>query len=433
MTTPPTTPATPSPTTSSTTSPPEPPGPSLTWNNFNTYWLSQSIAQVAGQVLTVGFPLLAVEVMGLGPWQASVTTFLQFIPYLVVTPLAGWLVDRVPRLRLVQLCHVTRAVLFLLVGVLFMQDLLPTGLFWATALLSGVLNSVASVGTMALVPDLAPPNGLVRANSRLQLSMSAAQVLGPVGAGLLVAFGGAAAFFALAVVFGIAGVAILRTVALALAPPPGREPWWRSISQGFSFVWRDRILNVLVVQMTTFNLFEQAVITLFTLFALNELGLGAGLVGLVLGAGAVGSLVGASVASRVPDDRAPLTMFVSTALASVSPVFLSMVPDGDGRMTVVVSSMVFAFYGFGLTVFNVHSNAVRQRRAPREMQGRLAATFRMSAFSTIALGAGLGGLLAEVMPYRHAIALASTGLVVSCVVFGVRLARSASTRPGRVG
>jgi MFS family permease len=433
MTTRPTTPNVTPPTSDAATAPSGGPVPPLTWGNFNTYWLSQSVAQVAGQVLTVGFPLLAVEVVGLGPWQASVTTFLQFIPYLVVTPLAGWLVDRVPRLRLVQLCHLARAVLFLLVGVLFTQDMLPTGLFWATALLSGVLNSVASVGTMALVPDLAPPHGLVRANSRLQLSMSAAQVLGPVGAGLLVAFGGAAAFFGLAVVFGIAGVAILRTVALPLAPPSGREAWWRSVSQGFSFVWRDRLLHVLVVQMTTFNLFEQAVITLFTLFALNELGLGAGLVGLVLGAGAVGSLIGASVAARVPDDRAMPTMFASTALASVSPLFLSVVPDGDGRTTVVVSSIVFAFYGFGLTVFNVHSNAVRQRRAPREMQGRLAATFRMAAFSTIALGAGLGGLLAEVMPYRQAIALAATGLVLSCLVFGIRLARTTSTPSGPVG
>ncbi|WP_217247088.1 MFS transporter [Streptomyces sp. AC602_WCS936] len=399
------------------------------WRQFNNYWASQSFAQAAGQVLNVGFPLIAAELLGLRPSEVAVTTSLQFIPYLVVTPIAGIIVDRINRIRLVMTCHALRAVLLALVGLLAANASLTAPVLWLTVFLAGALNALASVGTLALVPDLAPDGGLAKANSRLQLSMSITQVIGPSAAGLLLAVSGNLVFFAIALAFGLAAAMIVRTRAREVErEKESTDSWLATIVAGVRFVRQTTTLWVLLLQMTLFNLFEQAVITLFMLFALRELDLGSTQVGLVFGAGAIGSVAGAWLAPRFKSARGISAILVlSTGLASVAPCALPFVPQGSPVGAMAMSAVAFCFYGFGLTVFNVHSNTLRHQLAPRELQGRLAAVFRTSAFTSIALGAALGGVLAEQISFRTAIGVACTGLVSAFLLFACLLTRATRT------
>lgn len=402
--------------------------PAVSWAQFNRYWASQSFAQGAGQVLNVGFPLIAAEFLELSPAQVAVTTALQFIPYLVVTPIAGMIVDRVNRIRLVLTCHASRAGLLAVAGVLAAQHSLTAFVFWTVVVLSGSVNALASIGTLALVPDLAPEGGLVKANGRLQLSMSITQVIGPAVAGGLLALSGDLVLFAISATFAVAAVMIVRTRARQVDRPRSREPWIRTFVAGVAFVRRVRTLWVLLLQMTLFNFFEQAVITLFILFGLRELNLGSAQVGLVLGAGAIGSVIGASTASRFTSRRGVTVILTfSTGVASFSPGALPFVPAGSALAAMVLGGVAFCCYGFGLTIFNVHSNAVRHELAPRDLQGRLAAVFRTCAFSSIALGATFAGLLAEAVTYRAAIGLACVGLVLSFGLFAMLLGRTNAT------
>jgi MFS family permease len=402
------------------------------WRQFNRFWWSQSFAQAAGQILNVGFPLIAAELLDLRPAQDAATTSLQFIPYLVATPFAGVLVDRVNRVRLVLICHASRAVLLALVGLLAAGAHLSVAGFFTAVCVAGAVNAVASIATMALVPDLAPESGLVKANSRLQLSMSVTQVIGPALAGGLLAITGNLVFFAIAVAFLVATVLGLR---IRSRPGHGRteavrESWWRSFAAGVRFLRKVRLLVVLLLQMTLFNFFEQAVITLFILFSLRELGMSSGQVGLVLGAGALGSVAAASLAPQLKSPRGEMFMLLAAAaVSSAAPAAIPFLPDGSVIAAMLVGGVAFCFYGFGLTTFNVHSNAVRHAEAPRELQGRLAAVFLMSAFTSVALGGGFGGVLAEALPYRSAIGLACVGLLASTGLFAVLLHAGRRHRP----
>ncbi|WEK62126.1 MAG: MFS transporter [Candidatus Microbacterium colombiense] len=394
------------------------------WRSFNSYWISQSAAQVAGQLLTVAFPLIAVEVLGFGAFEASAATALQFIPYLVITPVAGVLVDRFARLPLIAWCHAGRAVLLGGCAVVAALTSVPSWFFWAVVLVAGALNAVASVGTTALVPDIAPPDRLVAANSRLQLTVSIAQVVGPALAGLLVAALGAGVFAAMAVTFALSAVALLRVRARPVTGSDrlqGQSSFFAELWAGFRFVWRTPVLNVLIVQMTFFNLFEQAVLTIFMLTALKLLGFGAAGVGVVLGVGALGGVVGATIASRVSEHLGSIrTMLFATGAASVAPFALLLLPLLSVSSGMVIASIIFGFYGLGLTVFNVQSNAVRHQLASRATQGRMAAVFRMSAFSAISLGAALGGGLVEWLGFVPALSCACAGLGVVFLIFVFR-------------
>ncbi len=405
-----------------------------TWRSFRGYWLSQSSAQVAGQLLTVGFPLIAVQVLGFGTFEASLSTALQFIPYLVITPLVGVLADRIPRLPLIVVSHLGRATLLAICAGLAHFGHLAVAAFWGVALVAGALNAVASVATTALVPDLVPRSMLAAANGRLQMTVSVAQVLGPATAGVLVATLGGGVFVAMAVVFAAAAVALLPVRAMPRPEQEGpRRHWLRDLREGFGFVWRTPTLNVLVVQMTMFNFFEQAVLSVFMLSALKLFAIGSAGVGVVLGIGALGGVVGAALAGRVAGRfGSRRTLLWSAGVSSIGPFGLLLLADVASEFVVPVAACVFVVYGVGLTIFNVQSNVVRHEH-PRRLQGRLAAVFRMSAFSAISAGAAFAGLLIQTTGFEMALAVSCCGLLLTFGMFCLRSRRLTGFEPKPCG
>lgn len=404
------------------------------WRSFKGYWLSQSSAQVAGQLLTVGFPLIAVEVLGLGALEASLSTALQFIPYLFITPLAGVLADRVPRLPLIFGSHMGRAALLAICAVVAQIGHLPVLAFWVVVLVAGALNAVASVATTALVPDLVPHSMLVAANSRLQMTVSVAQVLGPATAGVLVAALGGGVFVAMAVVFAAAAVALLPVRILSRPEPGGpRQHWLRDLVEGFGFVWGTPVLNVLVVQMTMFNFFEQAVLSVFMLSALKLFAIGSAGVGVVLGIGALGSVAGAASAGRVAHRfGSQKTLLWSAGVSSFGPLGLLALAGVGREFVIPLAACVFVVYGVGLTIFNVQSNVVRHE-FPRRLQGRLASVFRMSAFSAISAGAAFAGILIHATGFSMALTVSCCGLLLTFGVFCLRSRRLSGREPRPCG
>ncbi len=148
---------------------------------------------------------------------------------------------------------------------------------------------------------------------------------------------------------------------------------------------------MLAVQAALFNLFEQIVLTLYLLFGVRELRLGAGELGLILTTASVGGLVGVllsgQAAAAIGTGRCIVISMVVSAAGLVVVPFAPATPV----LAIVVLVGGFVVYGFGLGIFSVHSLSVRMAQAPPELLGRITATFRLLIYGTIPIGA----LLAE--------------------------------------
>jgi len=91
------------------------------------------------------------------PQLAGLTAFLAIFPGLVVSPLAGALLDRHGRARLVVLDYLIAAVSVGLIAMLSARALLPAGRLLAIVAVASLTNPLSNTGAQSLFPVLAPP------------------------------------------------------------------------------------------------------------------------------------------------------------------------------------------------------------------------------------------------------------------------------------
>jgi MFS family permease len=121
------------------------------------------------------------------PIDLGITTAVEFVPYLLFGLVIGAWVDRVDRKRLMIATDLARAAVVATIPLLAAADALTVGWVYVVAFLSATLTIAFDAAEFAAIPSLVPSgDDLVRANGRVQASYSAAQIAGPLLAGLLI-------------------------------------------------------------------------------------------------------------------------------------------------------------------------------------------------------------------------------------------------------
>jgi MFS family permease len=158
--------------------------------------------------------------------------------------------------------------------------------------------------------------------------------------------------------------------------------------------------------------------SIILVFAVRELGLSAGVIGLVFSVGAVGSLVAALTASRISQrfGIGPTTIVVA---AFFGPTFLlfAIAPEGNASLPFLITAQLI--FGFTVVVYNIVQVSYRQAICPPRLQGRMNSVMRFMVWGTIPLGTLAGGALATWVGLRETIAIGAIGggLSVLWIVF----------------
>jgi MFS family permease len=339
-----------------------------------------------------------------------------------VTPFAGLLIDAVDRRAILLVVNAGRAAALLVVPVLYLTDGLSIPALCAIAFVVGACSATFDVAYLSYLPATVTRDHLVEANSKLQASYSVAQIGGPAIGGVVIKAIGA--WFAILVnvvlyVGSFFAILLIRRREPRQDRNSATRPRLSDIATSFGLLWRHPLLRALTGQAGWFNLCEQAILTLFLVYAVRELGMDAGGVGLVLALGSVASLVGAVVARRLGDHLGfPLVLVVAIGAASWAPLLIVLTGDGGSR-AFVLSTVAFAVYGLGLTIYNVHVVAFRQAVIPTEVLGRATAAYRMLTYGPFPVGAFLGGVLGEQLGLRSALLLFAVLSVLGWLVFAV--------------
>ncbi len=215
--------------------------------------LGMQVARIAQAMLGVGIVLFT-----LTEYQsaalAGLVTFVGIFPGLLVSPLAGALLDRHGRTRLIVIDFIIAMASLGLIGILSLADLLPAWLLLVIAAISSLTTPLSSTGLRTLFPLMVPSHLWERVNAVDSNGYVIAAILGPPIAALIVGLvGGAAALIAIALMFGLA--------ALILARVP--EPRSRTVStgrllldawQGLRYTWQNRTLRGLGFSISVLNL-----------------------------------------------------------------------------------------------------------------------------------------------------------------------------------
>jgi MFS family permease len=352
-------------------------------------WTGQVVSTVGTRASSVAFPLLVLALTG-SPSQAGLVAFAQTLPFPVLFLVAGVVVDRVDRKRLLLIADGARAVAFASLAVALALDRVTLGHILVVAFIEGAFFVFFRLAESAALPQVVPEEQLPIAVAQNQARDQGAELVGAPLGGLLFGVNRLLPFLFDAVSYAISFVALLFVRSALQEERPPRETSVREeIVEGFRLTWRQPFIRAIVVLIGGSNFVFNALFLVLIVRA-KDLGASAAWVGAMfafLGAGAIlGALVAPAVARRVP---ARLVIIGALWLWAVYPLVLITLPNA------VALGLVAGLVSITGPIVNVVLSAYRYALVPDRLLGRVGSVILLVAWGTIPLGAITAGLLLQ--------------------------------------
>ncbi len=354
------------------------------------------------------------------------------IPWLLIAPYTASLADRKDRLRLAAIAQTIRLLLAAVFALLLSLNLSGIVLLYLFVFLITALETAYDSAVFALVPQVVPDQDLEKVNGRLQAAQTVSlQFAGPPAAALLFRIAPALAFWANSITFAISALILHRRQpkvspdaasdahqdAQRDEPAPAaseanRDNDWRL---GIRLVARHAPLREIAIVLLLLTLSAGAAEAVLVLFAIERLGLselGYSLLFVGMGAGGVlGGLAASRVTALMGTRAAWITSTLTAALCTLA---IAIANSG------VLVGALLTVQGVAVVVANVASVSFRQRIVPLVVMARVGAVFRIIAMGCLAVGAGLGGVIASIAGLAAPFILAGVLGFLATVVLAVR-------------
>lgn len=392
--------------------------------DYRRLWSASALSNLADGVFQVALPLLALRLTR-SPGEIAGLSLVARLPWLLFALPAGALADRLDRRRTMVNVDLARTVLIGGLALLTAAGHERLWVLYVVAFGLGVGETLFDTAAQSVMPMVVGRDRLSEANGRLYAAeMTMNQFVGPplggliAGTAIALAFAGSAASY-------LAAALVLVTMAGRFKPQRtggGVPPRLRAdIVEGVRYLFGHRLLRALALMTGVMNLMSSAAFAVFPLFAVKPgpLGLSDAGYGFFLTALAVGALGGSLLAARIEAAlgraRSLLLAVVGSAAITAGPALFA---------TVVPNATLLILGGLTMVTWNVITVSLRQRIVPEPLMGRVNAGYRLLAWGTMPLGAGLGGLLAEAFGVRTVFAVAA--LAQLTLVGGFRVVTDAA-------
>jgi MFS family permease len=267
----------------------------LTTSAFRWLWLATAISSLGNWFGFVALNIYVYDLTGSATAIAGLMAF-QAVPALVISPVAGVVVDRLPRRTVMITAQ-------LLAGLIWALIPLTASLWqiYLLALAARVTTSFYLPAERSLVPDLVGKEHVLNANAALSVISTSSFVLGPALAGLLIAatsagmalWLNAASFMAAALCIARIQVALPRVPAAAA----GKPGWWAEALAGLHYAARQPALRVLAITTFVSTFAGAGLLTVELVYVKDVLGGGDRGYGLYYSVAGIGALVASSSAA----------------------------------------------------------------------------------------------------------------------------------------
>ncbi|MBG6218788.1 MFS family permease [Arthrobacter sp. CAN_A6] len=358
---------------------------------YRRLWTARTISQWGDAFNTVALVLLVYSLTGSGLGVSGVV-IAEIIPVLILAPLAGALVDRLPRVKVMIAADLIRAGLAFALpfvdGNVFHVYLIAVGLSAAAVFFNPAAQSV--------LPSIVRERDLVAANSGLWTAAVISQVvLAPLAGVVVAVFGYDWAFWINAASYLASAAALLRLKVPAHPERTHRSSWYRDAREGLIELARHRLLRALAATQFLAALSAGATGALLVVLAQDHLRLDEASFGLLIGAIGAGAAIGPLILSRITDNpRRPGFVLGPFVLRGLVDAVLATV-------TGLVSAMAaLVVYGLGTSTGAVTFNSLLQAEIPEKLRGRIFATFDMLWQSGRLISLLLGGIAADLFGIR---------------------------------
>jgi len=381
------------------------------WSNrdFRRLWISLTITHFGGQITFLALPLTAALLLCATPFEMGVLTALESLPFALFGLFAGVLVDRSRKLPLIIWAHVGRALVLLAVPIAAWTGTLAMPVLYAAGFLVGTGSVVAWAAYQVFMTERVGRANLIAANSKIALSDSSAQLIGPGLAGIAIQLLSAPIAILLDAFAFLLSAWLLRAIPPrdSDAPRRSRRSVWQDIGEGLDLIRRTPLLRSIAWGVAAWNFLRHMFLAVIILFATQELQLSAGAIGAAWMAGGLGCIAASFAARRMNLHRGVgEVMLGGVFLTGIAWGVIGLAPSGTWLAAVVLGVGLLA-YDFGGTLFFINYLSLRQAVTPDHLRGRVISTMIFLAILMAPLGSLLGGALAEWTSLRTTLGIAA--------------------------
>jgi DHA3 family macrolide efflux protein-like MFS transporter len=346
---------------------------------FIVVWAGQLVSVLASSMTQFALTIWAYQETGSALALGAVNTFF-LIPFLLLSPIAGAMVDRYDRKLMMMVSDLTAVLATVGLLIIHAAGHLQIWHLYVAAVVNGLGSTFQWPAYSAAISTMVPKENYSRANGMMSLIYSGPAVLAPMLGGILLP------------VIQLTGILILDvatffvaigTLLIVHVPQPVKKVdgqaeqggLFKEGLYGFKYIFARRSLLGLLVFFICLNFVIGMAINLFAPFILTRTSYNSASLGAVESAAAIGAVVGGVLVSAWPGFKRRMNnIILGEALTGLFMLSLF----GLGRN--LPAWIVFAALGSIAPVYvNGSSQALWQAKVPPDLQGRVFSARRMIA------------------------------------------------------
>jgi MFS family permease len=387
--------------------------------DYRFFWVSRfaSVVATTAMVVAIGYQLYDVArstynmSIAAAAFQLGLLGLAQFVPLMLLTPVAGVVADRFDRRWVGGLAMGIDLLIAASLAVATAAGVRSLPLLFAIAALHGMARVFVGPAIGAIAPNIVPAELMPRAIAINSIAWQAGSVAGPALGGFLFAIHGALPY---AVATGLLALSCLGIAMIRKLPPPqgAREVHpVRQIVEGFSYVWNERFLFGCVT-LDLFAVLLGGATALLPVFARDILHVGPEGLGQMRAAPALGAAVVALLMSWKPLARD----VGAKMLWAVAAYGLATLAFGLSRWF-PISLLFLALLGAADMVSVFVRSSLVQLNTPDEVRGRVQAISGLAVSASNELGEMQSGVAASLLGATGAVVFGGVGAIVITVLW----------------
>lgn len=394
--------------------------------DFRRFWVARlsSVIATSGMVVVLGYQLydVARSQYGMGikeaAFQLGLMGLVQFLPQLVLTPVAGVVADRYDRRVIAGLTMVLDALVALVLTLATYRGALSLPLLFAMAAAHGTSRVFIGPALSSIAPNIVPAALMPRAVAINSMAWQIGSMGGPALAGVLFAAApalpyGISVFLLALAAFGAFGIRRL--------PPPAENRAvhpFRQIANGFRFVAHDRFL-LGCITLDLFAVLLGGATALLPVYARDILTVnghsvgsyGLGVMRAMPGLGA--ALVAALLARRPVEREVGVKMLLAVAAFGAATIGFGL------SRNLWLSLVMLVFIGAADMISVYIRTTLIQLHTPDAVRGRVSAISGLAISCSNELGDMQSGVAAALLGATGAVVFGGVGAIFVTLAWAV--------------
>ena len=210
---------------------------SLKHRSFALLWSGQTLSRLGDYVYEIALSWWILEKTGSAELMGLMWVFI-ITPSVLLLLIGGAVVDRLPRVQLMLISDVGRALAVLLVAMLAYLDQLQIWHIYAVSFFFGMVDAFFTPAYNALIPQIIPEQDLPSANALTSISANLGRIVGPsLGAGIVAWLGTSSAFMLNGASFLVSACFLIPLIFANLPrPEPSQNHILADVRAGLAFV-----------------------------------------------------------------------------------------------------------------------------------------------------------------------------------------------------